>query len=182
MSTSTSCLPVSLHRDNNQQLLSLVATHVSARWWIAQARDGFAIGQLDDGRVIVAGGTHYPFGVVESGLRTAEMWLPTTNAWQKMPSMNDGHGRPKCQMSKCLPTDDCEPTLTRAVLVSACSACTCGLGRAAGYCAGFCAGCRMVRSRFHDPALKPFDCWVCALACAVMFRTLVVLPCLRTGR
>ena len=59
---------------------------------IGQGRDGFAIGQLDDGRVIVAGGTHYPFGVVESGLRTAEMWVPTTNAWQKMPSMNDGHG------------------------------------------------------------------------------------------
>ena len=45
---------------------------------MAHARDGFAHGELPDGRVIIAGGTHYPFGVVESGLRTAEIFNPAT--------------------------------------------------------------------------------------------------------
>ena len=44
---------------------------------MAHARDGFACGELPDGRVLVAGGTHYPFGVVEAGLRTAEIFDPS---------------------------------------------------------------------------------------------------------
>lgn len=59
---------------------------------LSAGRDGFAVGQLEDGRVIVAGGTHYPFGVVESGLKTAEMYVPASKSWQKLPSMNEGHG------------------------------------------------------------------------------------------
>lgn len=85
VSISLSSLPISLYCYSHLPL-------EYDRRGIGQGRDGFAIGQLDDGRVIVAGGTHYPFGVVESGLRTAEMWVPTTNAWQKIPSMNGGHG------------------------------------------------------------------------------------------
>ena len=59
---------------------------------LAHPRDGFGISQLRDGRVMVAGGTHYPFGVQLGGLRTCEVWAQKpNNAWVEYPAMNAGH-------------------------------------------------------------------------------------------
>ena len=68
---------------------------------LSGGRDGFAVGQLADGRVVVAGGSHYPFGVVEAGLKTAEIWEPQRNVWSALPSMRWAHG----YCSGCLMND-----------------------------------------------------------------------------
>eukprot|EP01051_Picozoa_sp_SAG22_P016441 SAG22_NODE_2323_length_2712_cov_2.597398_2_plen_741_part_00 len=72
---------------------------------LAHPRDGFGISQLADGRVMVAGGTHYPFGVQLGGLRSCEVWVEKANAWVEFPAMLAGESAclsvcPVCLLSR----------------------------------------------------------------------------------
>jgi len=66
-----------------------------------QARYGFAVGELADGRLVVAGGVAWPVGGNPFTRGTAEIYSPTTRAWTAIPDLP----RPREHMGGAVGTD-----------------------------------------------------------------------------